>query len=60
MYSTDTSEASEKRRCKDKLGKLNKRRLERLLRVVTTTREKIGACMAFAMERAEAADEVGF
>lgn len=60
MHSTDSEEASEDERYKKRtvLGKLARRRLERLLRSLTTQREKIGHLMTFAIEHAEAADQV--
>jgi U2-associated protein SR140 len=59
VYSTDSAEESEReRKRKTSLGKRERKRLEAMLRSLTSVREKIARPMAFALERAEAADEV--
>jgi U2-associated protein SR140 len=59
VYSTDSAEESERERTrKTSLGKRARKRLEAMLRSLTSVREKIARPMAFALERAEAADEV--
>jgi U2-associated protein SR140 len=41
------------------LGKLARRRFESMLRALSGKRGEIGRCMAFSLEHAEAAHEVG-
>jgi len=59
MYSTDSGEESEKERMqKGKIGKLAKKRFESMLRVMSGKRAEIARAMEFAMNKAEAADDV--
>lgn len=59
MYSTESAEDSEKERTqKGKIGKLAKKRFEAMLRVMSGTRAEIARAMEFAMNKAEAADDV--
>ncbi|ORY89718.1 hypothetical protein BCR35DRAFT_157196 [Leucosporidium creatinivorum] len=56
IYSSDSAEDSERERTpKGRLGKLAQKRFESMLRSLTSTREKIGRSMAFALEHADAA-----
>ena len=59
MYSSDSAEESEKERVgKSKLGKLARRRLGSMLRAMSGKRVEIARAMEFAINHAEAADEV--
>jgi len=59
MYSTDSGEESEKERMqKGKVGKLAKKRFSSMLRVMSGKRAEIARAMEFAMNKAEAADDV--
>ena len=60
VYSTDSAEGSEKEREKRRggLGKIARRKLEAMLRSINPSRDKVAHAMAFAIEHAEAADEV--
>ena len=59
VYSTDSAEESEREHSrKGALGKLAQKRYECMLRSITSTRDKVARCMAFAIEHAEAAEEV--
>lgn len=59
MYSSDSAEESEKERIgKSKLGKLARRRLESMLRAMSGKRAEIARAMEFAINHAEAANEV--
>jgi len=61
MYSTESAEDSEKERTsKGKIGKLAKKRFAAMLRVMSGKRAEIARAMEFAMNKAEAADDVGF
>lgn len=60
IYSTDSAEESEQERNrKNKLGKLAKKRFEAMLRGMSGKRGEVARCMAFSLEHAEAAHEVG-
>ena len=60
IYSTDSAEESEREHMRrTRLGRLARRRFEAMLRALTGTREEIARCMAFSLEHAEAANEVG-
>ena len=60
IYSTDVSEESERERGrKNELGRLARRRFEAMLRALSGRRHEIARCMAFSLEHAEAAGEVG-
>ncbi|KAJ3571692.1 hypothetical protein NP233_g3593 [Leucocoprinus birnbaumii] len=60
IYSTDSAEESERERSrKTRLGKLAKKRFEAMLRGMSGKRGEIARCMAFSLEHAEAAHEVG-
>jgi U2-associated protein SR140 len=60
MYSTESAEDSEKERTdKGKIGKVAKKRFEAMLRVMSGKRAEIARAMEFAMNKAEAADDVG-
>lgn len=59
MYSSDSAEDSEKERTeKGQIGKMAKKRLEAMLRVMSGKRAEIARAMEYAVKRAEAADEV--
>ncbi|KAK1922466.1 hypothetical protein DB88DRAFT_355185 [Papiliotrema laurentii] len=59
MYSSDSAEDSERERTeKGKIGRLGRKRLEAMLRVMSGKRAEIARAMEFAVKRAEAADEV--
>ena len=59
VYSCDSEEENEREKGdKDALGKRARCRFEAMLRSITSTREKIARCMAFAIEHAEAAEDV--
>lgn len=59
IYSSDSAEDSERERTpKGRLGKLAQKRFESMLRSLTSTRERIGRSMAFALEHADAASLV--
>lgn len=59
-YSTDSGEESERERCrKNVLGKLARRRFEAMLRAMSGKRGELARCMAFSLEHAEAAADVG-
>ena len=59
MYSSDSAEDSEKERTeKGKIGRLAKKRFEAMLRAMSGKRAEIGRAMEFAMNKAEAADDV--
>ena len=60
IYSTDSAEESEKERTrKYHLGKLARKRFEAMLRALSGRRGELARCMAFSLEHAEAASEVG-
>lgn len=59
VYSTDSGEESENGRLpKGELGALARARFEKMLRSLTSTKDKIARAMAFALEHADAADKV--
>jgi len=59
VYSTDSEEESERERLKKgTLGKLARRRFTSCLRGLKGERGDIARCMTFALEHADAADEV--
>ena len=60
IYSTDSAEDSERERTrKNHLGKLARKRFEAMLRGLSGRRGELARCMAFSLEHAEAASEVG-
>jgi len=60
IYSTDSAEESERERTrKHHLGKLARKRFESMLRALSGRRGELARCMAFSLEHAEAASEVG-
>lgn len=59
VYSSDSAEDSENERvAKGRLGKLGCKRFEAMLRAVTPQRERIARCMSYALQHADAADDV--
>ena len=60
VYSTDSAEDSERERVrKSTLGRLARKRFESMLRALSGKRGEMARCMAFSLEHAEAAHEVG-
>jgi U2-associated protein SR140 len=61
IYSTDSGEDSERERGqRSVLGRLARRRFEAMLRGLSGKKGEIARCMAFSLEHAEAANEVGY
>ena len=59
IYSSDSAEESERERSdKERIGRLGKKRLEAMLRIMSGKRAEIARAMEFAVKRAEAADDV--
>ncbi|CEH18015.1 Predicted splicing regulator, contains RRM, SWAP and RPR domains [Ceraceosorus bombacis] len=63
LYSSDSEEGSEVERQRklqktDTLGPIARRRLEAMLRSITSRRERIARVMCFALERGAAADQI--
>lgn len=59
VYSSDSAEESEREKsAKGKLGKLARKRFEACLRGMSGIRAEIARAMEFAMQKADAADEV--
>jgi len=60
VYSTDSAEESEREHGrKNTLGRLTRKRFEAMLRGLSGKRGELARCMAFSLEHAEAAPEVG-
>jgi U2-associated protein SR140 len=60
VYSSDSAEESERERTvKGKLGKIARKRFEACLRGMSGIRAEIARAMEFAMQKADAAEDVG-